>query len=105
MADTIDSILAETAVALGRGIGSKEILPAAVEFWRSTYRKSIGDALANGAKFKDDRRAVLLMSIKLGRTARRLAGKKITKADAKKATKINSNDPTCGAGGGRYCAL
>lgn len=105
MPDTVDSILAETAIALGRGIGSKDVVPAAVEFWRVTYEKSIGDALANKAVWKDDRRAVLLMSIKLGRTARRLAGDRITKANAKKATRIISKDPTCGAGGGRYCAV
>jgi hypothetical protein len=106
MADTVDFILADTAIAVGRGVGSKEVVPAAVKFWRATYRKSITEAIKNGAVYKDDRRAVLLMSVKLGRTARRLAKKgKVTKAVAKKATKIISNDPTCGAGGGRYCAV
>jgi len=103
MADTVDSILAEAFIAIGRGIGSKDVLPAAVEFWRVTYRRSIGDALANKAVWRDDRDAVLLMAIKLGRTARGLAKKRITLAHAKKAAKIISQDPTCGAGGGRYC--
>jgi hypothetical protein len=103
VADTVNSILAECAIAIGRGIGSKPIQPKAVAFWRVKYEKSIGDALNNGAVWKKDRKGVLLMSIKLGRTARRLAGAKIGVANAKKASKIIANDPTCQAGSGRYC--
>lgn len=104
MANKVDFILADTGIAVGKGVGNKEIAPAAVEFWRLTYKKSIKEAIKNGAVYKEDRRAVLLMSVKLGRTARKLAKKgRITKAIAKKASKIIANDPTCGAGGGRYC--
>ena len=103
MADTVNSILAECAIALGRGIGSKPIAPDAVAFWRVKYEVSIGDALHNGAVWKNDREAVLLMSIKLGRKARQLAAKKVGVANAKKASKIIANDPTCQAGSGRYC--
>lgn len=88
MADTVDSILAENLIAIGKGTGSREVEPAAVEFWRATYRKSIAEALAKKAKWKDDRRKVLPMAIKVGRTARRLAAKKITKTVAQKASKI-----------------
>lgn len=102
---SVDSILAECAIAIGRGIGSKPVSPAAVEFWRVKYRKSIGDALVNGAKWSRDRKGVLLMSVKLGRTARRLASGKptITMGIAKRASTIIANDPTCTAGSGRYC--
>jgi hypothetical protein len=102
---TVDSILAECAIAIGRGIGSKPATPAAVERWRVKYKKSIGDALVNGAKWSRDRKGVLLMSVKLGRTARDLAGAApaITVGTANKASKIIANDPTCMAGSGRYC--
>jgi hypothetical protein len=102
---TVDSILAECAIAIGRGIGSKPTAPAAVERWRVKYRKSIGDALVNGANWPRDRKGVLLMSVKLGRTARQLARGKpqISVGIANKASKIIANDPTCTAGSGRYC--
>jgi hypothetical protein len=107
MADLVDFILTDMGIGAGKGIGSKEILPAAVKFWSTTYRKSVKEAIKNGAVYKKkDRRAVLLMSVKLGRTARKLAKKgKITKAVAKKASKIIALDPTCGAGGGRFCPV
>jgi hypothetical protein len=102
---TVDSILAECAVAIGRGTGSKPATPAAVECWRVKYNKSIGEALLNGAKWSRDRKGVTLMSVKLGRTARQLASGKptITVGIAKKASKIIANDTTCTAGSGRYC--
>jgi len=103
---SVDSILAECAIAIGRGLGSKPASPAAVERWRVKYRQSIGDALSKGLKWSPSRRkAVLLMSIKLGRTARRLAAgkKQITVGAANKASKIISNDPICPPGSGRFC--
>lgn len=104
MAFTVDQILADTGIALGKGIGNKPVVFGAVEFWRLMYKKTIQEALDNGADYAADRDAVLHMATKLGRTARRLAGAgSITKAVAKKASKIIANDPTCGAGGGRYC--
>lgn len=104
MAFTVDQILADTGIALGKGIGNKAVALAAVEFWRLMYKKTIQEALDNGADYRKDRAAVLLMATKLGRVARRLAGSgQITKTVAQKASKIIANDPTCGAGGGRYC--
>jgi len=102
---TVDSILAECAIAIGRGIGSKPATAAAVESWRVRYHESIASALLNGAKWSRDRKGVLLMSVKLGRTARELAGAEpaITVGVANKAAKIIANDPTCTAGSGRYC--
>lgn len=104
---TVDSILAECAIAIGRGIGSKPVAPEAVERWRVKYYKSIGDALFNHAKWSKDRKGVLLMSIKLGRTAKQLASGKpfITLGIANKASKIIANDKTCTAGSGRYCPV
>ena len=101
----IEAILVDCAIATGRGIGSKQVALKAAEFWAATYKTSILDALHNGGVWKDDRRAVLLMSLKLGREAKRQAGSKkvISLANAKKATRIIQADPTCGAGGGRYC--
>ena len=102
----VAAILIECALAVGRGVGSKEVLPAASEFWRLRYEQSIANALFNGGNWSTDRRAVLLMSLKLGRKARSLAGAgKITKTVAKKAAVIIAQDPTCGAGGGRYCPV
>jgi hypothetical protein len=102
---SVDSILAECAIAIGRGTGSKPASAAAVERWRVKYRQSIGDALTQGLKWSRHRKGVLLMSIKLGRTARRLASGKpqITVGAANKASRIIANDPTCTAGSGRFC--
>jgi hypothetical protein len=106
MVFTVDQILADTGIALGKGIGNKPVALAAVEFWRVMYKQTIQEALDNGADYKKDRKAVLLMATKLGRTAKKLAGTgTITKAIAKKASKIIAQDPTCGAGGGRYCPV
>jgi hypothetical protein len=101
---TVDLILADMGIALGHGIGNKEVVLAAVEFWELLYRQSVQEALNQGADYRKDRKLVLKMATKLGKTARRLAGSgKITKTVAKKASKIIANDPECPAGGGRYC--
>ena len=101
----LEAILVDCAIATGRGLGSKSLSLGAAELWTTTYKKSIANALHNGGVWKTDRTPVILMAIKLGRQAKRLAGtsKTISKANARQAAKIISNDPTCGAGGGRYC--
>ena len=100
----IETILVECAIATGRGLGTKKASPGAADFWTGVYKKSIANALHNGGVWTDDRNAVLLMALKLGRRAKLLAATKtVTKANAKKASKIIAADPTCGAGGGRYC--
>ena len=101
----IEAILVECAVATGRALGNKSLTLAAAEVWAERYRRSIAEALVNGGVWREDRAAVILMARKLGRQARRLAGasKTISKTNAMKAAKIISLDPTCGAGGGRYC--
>jgi hypothetical protein len=101
----IEAILVECAIATGRGLGTKKASPGAADFWTGVYKTSIANALHNGGVWSDDRNAVLLMALKLGRRAKLLAGtgKTVTKANAKKASKIIAADPTCGAGGGRYC--
>lgn len=101
----IEAILVECAVATGKGTGNKKLSSQAAEFWATMYKASIANALNNGGIWKDDRAPVLVMARKLGRQARLLAGTSgtISKANAKKASKIISLDRTCGAGGGRYC--
>jgi hypothetical protein len=101
----IEAILVEVAVATGKGTGTKKLSTKAAEFWAAKYKASIANALFNGGVWKKDRTAVLVMAHKLGRQAKLLAGPKkaISLSNAKKASKIISLDPTCGAGGGRYC--
>lgn len=101
----IEALLVDCAIATGKGLGNKKLALGAAEFWAERYKKSITDALVNGGVWRQDRNAVLVMARKLGRQARLLAGSNatVTKANAKKASKIISRDPTCGAGGGRYC--
>ena len=101
----VNVMLVDCALAAGRGVGTKKVSLKAAKFWATSYKKSFGDALHNKANYVKDRNGVLLMGLKLGRTARKLAGTKkaIGKAEAKKASKIISLDKSCGAGGGQYC--
>lgn len=101
----IEAILVELAIVTGRALGTKKLAPGAADFWAATYKKSIANALHSGGVWSEDRTGVLKMALKLGRRAKLLAGKgkTVTKANAKKASKIISTDPTCSAGGGRYC--
>lgn len=103
----VEAILVECAIATGRSLGNKTVSLGAAELWSATYKKSIADALRNGGIWSEDRKPVIVMARKLGREARRLAGTSttISKANAKKAAATISRDPTCGAGGGRYCPV
>lgn len=100
-------MLVDTMICVGRGVGAKNVSPNASKFWAKTYAKSIAEAIINGGVYKDDRDGVLLMAIKLGREAKKLAGKRktISLANAKKASKNISLDPICKGGGGRYCPI
>lgn len=101
----IEAVLVEVAVATGRGAGAKKLASEAAQFWAKKYKRTIAEAFFNGGVWEDDRAAVLIMARKLGREAKRLAGASATISlpNAKKASKKISMDPTCGAGGGRYC--
>lgn len=105
--EEMNLMLVDTMLCVGRGVGAKNVSIEASKFWSETYAKSIAEAIINGGVYQNDRDAVLLMAIKLGRQAKKLAGirKTISLANAKKASEIISKDPTCGAGGGRYCPI
>jgi hypothetical protein len=103
----MNHMLVDTMLCVGRGVGAKNVSIEAAKFWAETYAKSIAEAIINGGVYKDDRDGILLMAIKLGREAKKLAGvrKTISLAIAKKASENISKDPTCTAGGGRYCPI
>jgi hypothetical protein len=105
--DEMNFMLVDTAICVGRGVGAKKVSSEASKFWAEMYAKSIAEAIINGGVYKDDRDGILLMAIKLGKQAKKLAGlkKTISLANAKKASEIISKDPTCRAGGGRYCPI
>ncbi|HYN06353.1 MAG TPA: hypothetical protein VES67_03090 [Vicinamibacterales bacterium] len=101
----LNFMLVDAMLCVGRGVGSKKVSIEAAQFWSDMYATSIATAIVNGAVWKNDRDGVLLMATKLGRKAKLLAGlrKTISEANAKKASEIISRDPTCTAGGGRFC--
>jgi len=101
----VNAILVECAIAVGSGLGDKAVPTSVGKFWATKYERSIKAALAHGGIWSRDRRGVLVMSKKLGRTARRLAAsdESVSLAVARRASALIARDPLCPGGGGKYC--
>lgn len=107
----VEAILAECALAVGRGVGSTNnnpIEPDAVAAWIKIFRPSILGALRDGLKFSASRSNVLTVAEIMGKNASTLAGSNtISKANAEQAARDAKNDPNCPVlppGSGRWCA-
>jgi hypothetical protein len=103
---TLEGILIECALEVGRGIGTTAtISDAARKYWHSDFRRSIKKALRQGERWKIGRLKVKPLSVKMGAHAASIAKGVIGKAEAKTAADAIKKDPTCGPpGSGKFCS-
>ena len=103
---TLEGILIECALAVGRGVGSAvTISDTARKYWHTDFRKSIKHALGSGEKWKDGRKLVLPLSTKMGAHAATLATSGvILKPAAVTAADAIKNDRACPSTQGKYCS-
>lgn len=104
---TLEGILIECALEVGRGVGSTAtISDAARKYWHSEFRRTIKKALRQGERWSKGRRKVKPLSVKMGAHAASLANSGVIgKAEAKTAADAIKIDPTCGPpGSGKFCA-
>jgi hypothetical protein len=103
---TVKSILAECEKACKAGLGKKRLSNTADKAWRKYYRSSIKKALHDGSDWLTDRKNVLVVAKKLGKTAAALTGGKIVlEWAAEAAREAVKKDPVCptSGGSGKYC--
>jgi len=110
--EELNIMLVDAAIHVGRGIGTNKVKLNASKFLAEHHRKSFVEAIKNRPKAKEkpmkrwslDRGKVLAVAVRLGREAKRLAGKKpVSLSHAKKAAKAATLDAGCPGGGGKYC--
>jgi hypothetical protein len=105
---TVESIMAECAKEVRKGLGRKKLKEDAREFWTTTYEASIAKRLEDpAANWRIDRRRVLPVSKKLGKVAAALAtGNVVEKWAVEAASAAVQSDPKCpSVGAGGYCDL
>ena len=111
-AEELNVMLVDAAIHVGKGIGANKVTLKASQFLAEHHRKSFVEAIKNrqdGSKapleqWNSDRGRVLAVAVRLGREAKRLAGKKsVSESHAKRAAETAKVDRGCPGGGGRYC--
>lgn len=104
---TLENIMVECALAVGRGVGSNvEISDAARKYWHARFRRTVKRALADRVSWTSGRRKVLMVAVTMGGNAAGLAKSgTIGKAEAVTAADQAKDDPRCrvGAGAGKFC--
>ena len=103
---TLEAILIECALAVGRGVATPAtISDEARKLWHSRFRRTIKRALGDGESWKKGRLVVLPLSTQMGARAAQLAGNGvISKAHATQAADEISKDPACPPGRGKFCS-
>jgi hypothetical protein len=107
LARTLENIMVECAVAVGRGVGSTvEVSDAARKYWHARFRRTVKRALADRVSWKRGRKKALTVAVAMGANAAQLAQSgTIGKAEAVTAADQAKEDPRCrvGAGAGKFC--
>lgn len=108
---TLEHILSECALAVGRGVGSrgsKDIGEDASAQWLRHFAIKFKKALRRGESWKASRTNVLTVAFNMGQFASdQAAGTTITAVEAEAAARNAEHDPACpvtAPGGGRFCA-
>ena len=111
-AEELNAMLVDAAIHVGRGIGTNKVSLKASIFLADHHRKSFIEAIKNRADpteaplktWENDRGKVLAVAVRLGKEAKRLAGKKtVSESHAKRAAEKAKLDAACPGGGGKYC--